>query len=105
MQASVDYDNQPLDRPPDCPEFALLYAPDTGFLLVSFIQRSSMCFKVSSIQGSVDDDDHLIDRPPDCPEYALLYEPDTGFLFGLLHLKVVFICKVLSMPGFHASFS
>ena len=30
MQASVDDDDQLLDRPPDCPEYALLY--DTGFL-------------------------------------------------------------------------
>ena len=30
MQASVDDDDQLLDRPLDCPEYALLY--DTGFL-------------------------------------------------------------------------
>ena len=40
--------------------------------MVSFIHRSSICLKVSSMQASADDD-QLIDRPPDRPEYDLLY--------------------------------
>ena len=44
-----------------------------GFFLVSCMDWSSTCLKVSSMQASVDDDYHLIVRPPDCPEIALLY--------------------------------
>ena len=55
MQALVDDDDQLLDRPLDCPEYALLYAPDTVAFLVSFIQRSSMSDKVSPMQAFFDD--------------------------------------------------